>query len=93
MEQSKELQTILTELAKADERGSTVRVAEILGEQDVASTGGSETAAVGAIEGQLASAPTPSEEEPEEDQEPTPQMDEALSILGDLIRLQESSDG
>jgi carboxyl-terminal processing protease len=93
--ESSEFQAIVGELAKAEERGGTMRVAEILGEQPVAAT--SEGApAVGAVEGQLASAssPTPADSgEADDEDKPTPQVEEALRILADLIRLQEPSDG
>lgn len=90
------LQAIVAELAKSEERGSTVRVAEILGEHTVSATASDDPAsAVGAIEGQLAStsARTPSEDEGEGDEKPTPQIEEALRILADLISLEGSSDG
>lgn len=96
---SVEFQKISDELAKSEERGSTVRVAEILGEQTTSSaTAGGDAAAVGAVEGQLASAAAPQRTpvdagETEEDETPAPQVEEALRILSDLIGLQRSPDG
>jgi hypothetical protein len=93
--ESSEFQAIVDELAKAEERGGTVRVADILGEQTVATTSeGAPT--VGAVEGQLASASSPTPADPgeaDDEDKPTPQVEEALRILTDLIRLQEPSDG
>jgi carboxyl-terminal processing protease len=93
--ESSEFQAIVGELAKAEERGSTMRVAEILGEQTVATTSGG-TSTVGAVEGQLASASSPTPADPGEvkdEKKPAPQVVEALRILADLIRLQEPTDG
>jgi carboxyl-terminal processing protease len=96
VEESSEFQAIVGELAKAEERGGTMRVAEILGEQNVATTSEEEAPTVGAVEGQLASAPSPAPADPDkkdDEDKPTPQVVEALRILADLIRLQEPSDG
>jgi carboxyl-terminal processing protease len=96
VEKSTEFQAIVGELAKSEERGSTMRVAEILGEQTVSTTSEDGSPAVGAVEGQLAAAssPAPAEAPDGEDEEkPAPQIEEALRILADLIRLQEPSDG
>jgi carboxyl-terminal processing protease len=93
--ESSEFQAIVGELAKAEERGGTMRVAEILGEQNVTATSEG-TPTVAAVEGQMASAPSPTPADPAEaddEDKPTPQVEEALRILADLIRLQEPSDG
>jgi carboxyl-terminal processing protease len=97
--ESREFQAILAELAEAEASGGVVRVAEILGDK-APGPGSAEGrhASVGAVEGQLAAAPSaPATEGGGADggpEEPTPQVEEAVRILADLIRLQgEASDG
>jgi carboxyl-terminal processing protease len=91
--ESEAFRAIERELAEDASRGGVVRVAEILKDTQgsVAKTSGAPGAA---IEGQLASAGTGAIEAPGaksgEDEKPTPQVEEALRILGDLVALQRS---
>jgi hypothetical protein len=91
--ESEVFRAIERELAEDASRGGVVRVAEILKDTQgsVAKASGTPGAA---IEGQLASAGTGAIEAPGarsgEDEKPTPQVEEALRILGDLVALQRS---
>jgi hypothetical protein len=91
--ESEAFRAIERELAEDASRGGVVRVAEILKEapSSVAETSGSPGAA---IEGQLASTGTGMIEPPGPgsgaDEKPTPQIEEAVRILRDLVSLQRS---
>jgi carboxyl-terminal processing protease len=91
--ESEAFRAIERELAEDASRGGVVRVAEILKDApgSVAKTASAPGAA---IEGQLASAGTGMIEPPGPgsggDEKPTPQVEEAVRILGDLVALQRS---
>jgi carboxyl-terminal processing protease len=85
------LQAIVRELAEDASRGGVVRVAEIL--KDAPTSVASRASTPGAaLEAQLASAGTGAPEAPSaaagEDEKPTPQVEEAIRILADLVALQ-----
>ena len=88
VEESEAFQTIQRELAEDASRGGVVRVAEILKDAPTSVARASTPGA--AVEGQLASAGTTeaSGAAPGEDEKPTPQVEEAIRILGDLVALQ-----
>jgi hypothetical protein len=91
VEGSEAFREIQRELAEDANRGGVVRVAEILKDARN-SVAKASTSAGAAIEGQLASAGTGVVETPSagagEDEKPTPQIEEAVRILGDLVALQ-----
>jgi carboxyl-terminal processing protease len=90
VEESSAFQAIQRELAEDASRGGVVRVAEIL--KDAPTSVAQTSAAPGvALEAQLASAGTGRAAEPgagDEEKKPTPQLEEAVRILGDLVALQ-----
>jgi len=88
VEESEAFQTIQRELAEDASRGGVVRVAEIL--KDASTSVARASTPGAAVEGQLASAGTTeaSGAAPGEDEKPTPQVEEAIRILGDLVALQ-----
>jgi carboxyl-terminal processing protease len=93
VDESSAFQAIRRELAEDARRGGVVRVAEILKDAPtaVAQTSGAPGAA---LEARLASAGTSPAEAPgtgDGDEKPTPQLEEAVRILGDLVALQRPS--
>jgi carboxyl-terminal processing protease len=89
--ESTAFQAIERELAEDASRGGVVRVAEILKDAPTSVANGASPPGA-ALEAQLASAGTGAAEGPSaaagEDEKPTPQAEEAIRILADLVALQ-----